>query len=102
MTCTVRTIEGLQTVPTVEWLDESGNQVTTRGDNTVGSAMTSGTMSTLALVFSLLRVSHGGEFTCRANLTTHAPPQQLTKSAEWSLIVDSEYLQTVILIFHCQ
>ena len=94
MTCTVRTVEGLQNVPTVEWLDEAGNRVTTGRDITVGSAMTSGTMTTLALVFSPLRVSHGGEFTCRASITSPAPPQQLTKSAEWDLIVDSKYLQT--------
>ena len=99
MTCTVRTVEGLQNVPTVEWLGEAGNRVTTGGDITVGSAMTSGTMTTLALVFSPLRVSHGGEFTCRANITSPAPPQQLTKSAEWDLIVDSEYLQTPLPYF---
>ena len=54
MTCTVRTVDGLQNVPIVEWLDETGNRVTTGGDITVGSAMTSGTMTTLALVFSPL------------------------------------------------
>ena len=91
LTCTVRTVDGLQNVPTVEWLDETSTRVTTGGDITVGSAMTSGTMTTLALVFSPLRVSHGGEFTCRANLTSPAPPQQLTKSAEWDLIVGSKY-----------
>ena len=94
LTCTVRTVEGLQNVPTVEWLDETGTRVTTGGDTIVGSAMTSGSMTTLALVFSPLRISHGGEFTCRANITSPAPPLQLTKSAEWDLIVDSEYLQT--------
>ena len=94
LTCTVRTVEGLQNVPTVEWLDETGTRVTTGGDTIVGSAITSGFMTTLALVFSPLRISHGGEFTCRANITSPAPPLQLTKSAEWDLIVDSEYLQT--------
>ena len=97
LTCTVRTVDGLQNLPTVEWLDETGTRVTTRGDITVGSAMTSGTMTTLALVFSPLRVSHGGEFTCRANLTSPAPPQQLTKAAEWDLIVGSEYTYTDLL-----
>ena len=52
MACTVRTVEGLQNVPTVEWLDETGTRVTTEGDITVGSAMTSGTTITLALTFS--------------------------------------------------
>ena len=94
LTCTVRTVEGLQNVPTVEWLDETGTRVTTGGDTIVGSAMISGAMTTLALVFSPLRISHGGEFTCRANITSPAPPLELTKSAEWDLIVDSEYLQT--------
>ena len=91
LTCTVRTVEGLQNMPTVEWLDETSTRVTTEGDITVGSPMTSGTTTTLALVFSPLRVSHGGEFTCRANLTSPAPPQQLTKAAEWDLIVGSKY-----------
>ena len=94
MTCTVRTVEGLQNLPTVEWLDETGNRVTTGGDITVGTTMTSGTMTKLSLVFSPLQVSHRGEFTCQASITSPAPPQQLTKSAEWDLIVDSEYLQT--------
>jgi len=94
MACTVRTVEGLQNVPTVEWLDETGTRVTTEGDITVGSAMTSGTTITLALTFSPIVVSHGGEFTCRANITSPAPPLELTKSTEWDLIVDSEYLQT--------
>ena len=52
LTCTVRTVDGLQNVPTVEWLDETGTRVTTGGDITVGSAMTSGTMTTLALVLA--------------------------------------------------
>ena len=99
LTCTVRTVEGLQNVPTVEWLDETGNQVTTGRDVTVGSATISGTMTTLALEFSPLRLSHGEEFTCRANLTSHAPPQQLTKAAEWDLIVGSEYLETCCIYF---
>ena len=94
LTCTVRTVDGLQNVPTVEWLDETGTRVTTGGDITVGSAMTSGTMTKLTLTFSPIVVSHGGEFTCRANITSPAPPLELTKSAEWDLIVDSEYLQT--------
>ena len=98
LTCTVRTVEGLQNVPTVEWLDETGTRVTTGGDTIVGSAMISGAMTTLALVFSPLRISHGGEFTCRANITSPAPPLQLTKSAEWDLIVDSEYTYRPVIL----
>ena len=104
LTCTVTTVDGLQNVPTVEWLDAGGRQVTTGGDVAVGSAVTLGTTTTLALRFSPLRVSHGGEFTCRAALTSPAPPQYLTKSAEWDLIVDSEcsYTQTLCCVHaHC-
>ena len=91
LTCTVTTVDGLQNVPTAEWLDASGHEVTTGGDIIVDSAVTLGTTTTLALRFSPLRVSHGGEFTCRAALTSPAPPLHLTKSAEWDVIVDSEY-----------
>ena len=90
MTCTVRTVNGLQNVPTVEWLDAAGYRVTTGAGITVASPMTLGTSTTLTLVFSPLWVSHGGEWSCRANLTSPAPPHRLTKSAEWGLIVESE------------
>jgi len=100
LTCTVTTVDGLQNVPTVEWLDAGGRQVTTGGDVAVGSAGPLGTTTTLALRCRPLRVSHRGKVTCSATLTSPAPPQYLTKSAEWDLIVDSEcsYTQTTCCV----
>ena len=69
LTCTVEVVERLVVTPDVEWLDPDNNVVATGGDITVGSPETSGTTTTLTLTFNPLLTSHGGEYTCRANIT---------------------------------
>ena len=71
LTCTTEVVQllGLIRTPDVEWLDIDNNVVATGGDITVGNPGTSGTTTTLTLTFNPLHTSHGGEYTCRANIT---------------------------------
>ena len=92
VTCTVMTAAGFQQPPEVEWLDTSRQHITTGGDITVSDPVHDGTTTTTTLQFSPLRLSHGGEVTCRANVTSPAPPYHLIKTAEWDLIVASTFL----------
>ena len=89
LTCTVEVGEGS---PTVQWLDSDG-VVTTGGDITVGASDTSGTTTTLTLIFDPLYTSHGGEYTCQSEVGS------VMREDMMDVCVQSElYLQIV----HCE
>ena len=65
LTCTVRVVEHLISVPTVEW---SGGSVG-RGDDVIESNTTrNGVMSKKTLTFNPLHTSHGALYTCMADI----------------------------------
>ena len=65
LTCTVRVVEHLISVPSVEW---SGSSVG-RGDGVIDSYTThNGVISTKTLTFSPLHTSHGALYTCMADI----------------------------------
>ncbi len=91
LTCTVTTVEGLLYQPEVEWLNSARRPIGTEGDITVGNPVISGLTTTITLQFSPLRLSHDGDITCRANITSLAPPYNLSREAEREIIVGGEY-----------
>ena len=90
LTCTVEVVERLTVTPDVEWLDPDNNTITTGGDITVGSPQRSGTTTTLTLTFNPLLTSHGGEYTCRANITIEDISVDITGSDSFEVIVQSK------------
>ena len=90
LTCIVEVVEGLIVRPDVEWLDPDNNAVATGGDITVGSPQTSNTTTTLTLIFNPLLTSHGGEYTCRANITIEEILVDITGSDSFEVIVQSK------------
>ena len=65
LTCTVRVVEHLVSVPSVEW---SGGSVG-RGDGVVvGNTTHDGVISKTTLTFSPLHTSHGALYTCMADI----------------------------------
>ena len=90
LTCTVEVVERLVVTPDVEWLDPDNKVITTGGDITVGSPETSGTTTTLTLTFNPLHTSHGGEYTCRANITVDGISVDVTSSDSFNVIVQSK------------
>ncbi len=87
LTCTATAVEGLLYPLKVEWLDSLREKITTSGDITVGSAETSGLTTTTTLRFNPLRLSHAGDITCRASISTLAPPHNFSTKADWEQIV---------------
>ena len=57
----------------------------------VGTTMMSNGNITVSLEFSPLRTAHGGQFSCRATVTSSAAPYTYTRSSEVDIIVESEY-----------
>ena len=63
LTCSIIVSAG---PPSLQWQYRNGSNVTTGGDITVGSQETSGTTTTLTLIFNPLLTSRGGEYTCQS------------------------------------
>lgn len=57
----------------------------------VGTTMMSSGNITVSLEFSPLRTAHGGQFSCRATITSNAAPYTYTRSSEVDIIVEGEY-----------
>ena len=79
LVCTVRAIEGMNIVPTVEWFDQNNNEIKSREHITVGTSHTNGTVTTSTLNFNQVSKIDGGLYMCRASLpfiawTTTQPP----------------------------
>ena len=58
-------------VPTIEWRRALDNSVIISEESiTVGSPLTNGQITTVTLEFSPIKTSHGGQYTCRANISS--------------------------------
>ena len=93
LTCTVRVVEHLISVPSVEW---SGGSVG-RGDGVIESNTTqNGVISKKTLMFNPLHTSHGALYTCMANITDQSI--NLTKNGKnyVHLVVQRKYLHAVL------
>ena len=78
-------IDGMNLVPSVEWVGPDGVVVVSEGNRTVGQVETQGTTSTLTLSFNPVLSSHGGRYTCRAAISV---PWMATQPPQHSASVD--------------
>ena len=67
LVCIVKVVDGLVVVPGVVWMKDGG--VLVNGTNTTLTRTVSGGNSTLNLTFNPLLTSHGGQYTCVANIS---------------------------------
>ena len=82
-------VEGLVVDPDVVWLDSSGMTVSGL-DITVGRPSIEGSVVTRNLTFSPLHTSHGGEYTCRANISVSSISiENLSNSSSTNITVQS-------------
>ena len=89
--CTATIVENLVIEPTLEWLD-TDRRVVGGNSITVGSSVTTGTITSLTLTFDPLHISHGGRYTCRASINIF-----LSNSNETSdvVVVQSKSIEDV-------
>ena len=91
LNCVVRTSPSLQSVPTVNWLDGTGNQIVTDGGIRVGLLVKSGDGTVMkSLMFASLDTSHSMEYKCNATIRFRHPPYIISKEAVWDLVVNGE------------
>ncbi len=73
--------QGIQSTPILTWYDSDGERIVNRDGISVGRP----TASMLPLEFSILRVSHSGQYTCQVTLYSLALQTPLTASTSITL-----------------
>ena len=79
---------GLTNSITVQWYGSNGLIASNGGGITLGETLAYATNITSSLEFNPLRASHGGQFSCRATITSPAPPFSLTRSVDVDILVE--------------
>ena len=94
--CTAIFPLGLTNPITVQWYDSNG--IVSSGNGiTIGGVIMSATNSKRSITFNPLRTAHGGQFSCRATITSSAPPYSLTRSVDVDILVPGNL--TIIIMF---
>ena len=84
--CTVRVVEHLISVPSVEW---SGGSVG-RGDGVIENNTTHhGVITVKTLMFNPLHTSHGALYTCTARLSDHSINLTTTRMKDTRIFIQS-------------
>ena len=103
LVCTVKVVDGLVVVPNVVWMKDTRPLV--NGVNATLTRTMSGGSTALNLIFSPLRTSHGGQYTCVATisvpqimLTTQTTSSPVTLSVQSKLINQYAWYQLQYLI----
>ena len=93
LTCTVRVVEHLISVPSVEW---SGGSVG-RGDGVIESNTThNGVMSVKTLMFNPLHPSHGALYSCMADIKDQFINLTKNVKEDVRLVVQCKLLHAVL------
>lgn len=79
---------GLTNSITVQWYGSNGLIASNGGGITLGETLAYATNITSSLEFNPLRASHGGQFSCRATITSPAPPFSLIRSVDVDILVE--------------
>ncbi len=87
-----KTVSGITNTPSLEWLDKEGSPVTTGGLLTVGELTTQTSNVFLSLTFSSFHISHAGQYTCRATLSSPALDTPLEKNTTSDVTLQSKQL----------
>ena len=85
---------GLTNPITVQWYGSNGLITSSGGGIILGETLTSATNITSSIEFNPLRTSHGGQFSCRATITSSAPPYNLTRSVDVDILVQGGLICT--------
>lgn len=85
--CMVMFPLGLTNPVTVQWYGSNGLIASNGGGITLGETLAYATNITSSLDFNPLRTSHGGQFSCRATVTSSAPPFNLIRSVNVDISV---------------
>lgn len=88
ITCIVTFPLGLTNPIIVQWYGSNGLIASNGGGITISETLTYTTNITSSLEFNPLRASHGGQFSCRAIITSPAPPFSLTRSVDVDILVE--------------
>ena len=92
LVCTVTMNVDLNADPTLCWLGPDESPVLSEHNITVGTPMVNDNVTSLALFFTPLNSSHGGEYTCNAAISVPELSVTLSKSATSDFIVTSRCL----------
>lgn len=85
--CTVLFPTGIASPIRVGWYGTNGLISNGQGI-TIGTTMMSSGAINISLEFSPLRTAHGGQFSCRASISSNAAPYTYTRSSEVDIIVE--------------
>ena len=85
--CTVLFPTEITNPVSVGWYGSNGLISSGQGI-TIGKTMMSSGSINVSLEFSPLRTAHGGQFSCRASITSNAAPYTYTRSSEVDIIVE--------------
>ena len=88
ITCIVTFPLGLTNPIIVQWYGSNGLIASNGGGITISETLAYTTNITSSLEFNPLRASHGGQFSCRAIITSPAPPFSLTRSVDVDILVE--------------
>lgn len=88
---------GLTNPIAVQWYGSNGVIASNGEGITLGETLAYATNITSSLEFNPLRASHGGQFSCRAAVTSPAPPFTLTRSVDVDILVEGGLNNSVIL-----
>ena len=97
ITCTVSITDGLTEIPSLTWIDSSGQALNSTGDFTVHEQMTFGHSSIRALYFDPLRTSDEGTYSCVVTLSSPALAAPLNSSATY--LIDAEQSKLLFDIY---
>lgn len=70
LTCSATRVGNFTGNVTLQWITPDGSQAVSTGSVVVGTALTSGEMTSLSLQFTTLFTSHGGEYRCQGQLVS--------------------------------
>ena len=79
--------------PNLHWIDDDGSTITV-GNPSTGSTEVNGVESRLDLMFSMLRTSHSGNYTCIATISIPYINTNVEEDMSESVIVQSKSLQS--------
>ena len=89
LTCTImEEVVGLTNMPSLQWLDSSGQEIVDGEGITVEQTHQNETTTILVLIFDPVRTSHGGEYTCQGIL--ESPPGILVNTFHQTITVLSK------------
>ncbi len=93
--CSIVLTYDLEATPELVWVGPDGNRVKNGSSIAVGQAVTDALTTSLALKYMPLNTTHGGKYSCEANVYITKLNRALFKEVETTLVVTSKSERTV-------